>query len=65
MSNEDIKKVMLAAVEESKTELDQLIQELISTAISQRYKTGGNEKSRRDFMEKMMNQYISDNMENS
>ena len=40
---------------------DQVIRDLIETAVSQKHNSGTSIKSRRDFMEKKMYQYLIDN----
>lgn len=62
MSDDDISKLLREVVEESETDMERLITELISVATSHRYKTEGSDLNRRDAMEKLMKQYCSDHM---
>ena len=64
-SNKELKELMKEVIEESDTPLDELTRNLIEIAVSQKHKSGGSNQSRRDFMEKTMNQYLADNMKGS
>ena len=64
-SNKELEELIKEVVEESKTPLDELTRNLIEIAISQKHKSGGSNQTRRDLMEKTMNQYLSDNIKES
>jgi len=44
------------------TNEDQLIRDLIEITVSQKHNSGTSIKSRRDFMERVLNQYLIDNV---
>jgi hypothetical protein len=63
MENDEFKKMLREVADNANTPLDDLISELIEVAVSQKYKSGGNNSTRRDYMEKIMNEHLSNNKE--
>ena len=64
-SKKELEELLQEVVEESDSALDKLVRNLIEIAVSQKHKSGGSNQTRRDFMEKNMNQYLADNMKES
>ena len=59
MANDEFNKMLREAVENANTPLDDLIGELIEIAVSQKHKSGGSNSTRRDYMEKIMNEHLA------
>ena len=64
-TKEEIEELMRGVAEENVSQFDELIHDLIDITISLKHKSGGNNASRRNLMEKTMQQFLSDNQEKS
>ena len=63
MENDEFSKMLREVADKTNTPLDDLIGELIEVAVSQKYKSGGNNTTRRDYMEKIINEHLANNKE--
>ena len=59
-SKKELEELLQEVVEESDSALDKLVRNLIEIAVSQKHKSGGSNQTRRDLMEKTMNQHLTD-----
>ena len=64
-TSEEIQELMHIVADENVSQFDELIRDLIDITISLKHKSGGNNASRRNLMEKTMNQYLSNIQEES
>ena len=64
-TSEEIKELMRGVAEENVSQFDELIRDLIDITISLKHKSGGNNASRRNLMEKTMHQFLTNIQEKS
>ena len=63
-SSEDLANEIREIAKKLDSKEDQLIRDLIEITVSQKHNSGTSVRSRREFMEKKMAQYLIDNLEN-